>query len=337
LQAGRLRRAVNVVECTRLQRAAAAEGDTEGLRFHASVPILLRDQPLGVLNVATEDWQFLSASDLQLLSAAGLQIAAALERARLYETAQAHSDRMERELEMARVVQASLLPQKLPDTLGFGIAADWRAAREMAGDFYDVCALAGGRTGIVVADVLDKGAPAALYMVLVRSLIRAQAERSSSPAEILTEVNRQLVAQSSADMFVTVFLGILDPSTCALTYASAGHPPPLLRRAAAQGDPEPLARGGPLLGVFDEVELVDATTYFSPGDLLVVYTDGATEARNPDGELFGERRLKELVRSHGHSSAQDLLETLMSSVAAFGAEAPQSDDITVVVVRCQPD
>ena len=135
---GHLKRAVNIVECTRLLEASRDEGANQGLLFHASVPILTPTQSLGILNVATQDWQFLTAADLQLLSAVGAQVAIGLERARLFDLIQAQRSRLERELKLAREVQDSLLPEALPEIPGFSLAADWRSALEMAGDFYDI-------------------------------------------------------------------------------------------------------------------------------------------------------------------------------------------------------
>jgi serine phosphatase RsbU (regulator of sigma subunit) len=335
LRSGQLTHAVNIVECSRLQSAAEAAGDTRGLRFHASVPIRIHDQPLGVLNVATPEWQLLSASDLQLLSAMALQIAAALERARLYDLAQSQRLRMERELEMARLVQASLLPTQLPHLPGFSLAADWRSAREVAGDFYDVFPLAGGRWGIVIADVSDKGAPAALYMVLACSLIRSRAESVPSPAALLTQVNQALMAQSSVEMYVTVFYAILDPAARTLTYANAGHTRPILRRFAHPAHTEPLPGGGLVLGMFEAVSLADQTIALAPGDVLVAYTDGLTEAFNAAQEMFGEQRLTQIIRSQTTASAQELLEAIVAQVTTFADGAPQSDDTTVLVLQCQ--
>ena len=335
LRAGRLTHAVNVVECTRLQSAAEAAGDTQGLRFHATVPIIFQGRPLGILNVATDEWQFLTAPDLQLLSAAGMQIAVALERTRLVELAQSQRVRLERELEMARIVQASLLPRQLPCIPGFNLAADWRSEREVAGDFYDVFPLADGRWGIVVADVCEKGAPAALYMVLARSLIRARAEQTPSPAATLMEVNRALAEQSSAGLFVTVFYAILDPTTCTLDFTIAGHNPPIVRRASAQAPTAPLPGGGLPLGMFDEISLSDAAINLAPGDVLTLYTDGLTEAFNAGGEMFGAERLIQIVHTHPAASAEELLEAIMAQANAFAGEAPQSDDMTLLVIRCQ--
>ncbi|HEY4688215.1 MAG TPA: SpoIIE family protein phosphatase [Anaerolineae bacterium] len=334
LRAGRLTRAVNVVECTRLQSAADAADDTQGLLFHATVPIISRGRPLGILNVATDEWQFLTASDLQLLSAVGAQVAIALERARLYDLAQAQRVRLERELEMARAMQANLLPGQLPDIPGFGLAASWHSAREIAGDFYNIFPLADGRWGIVIADVADKGAAAAFYMVIAYSLIRAKAEQASSPAEALMQVNRELIAQTSAETFVTVFYAILDPATRTLTYANAGHNPPIVRRACASGHTEELPLGGLLLGMIDQVSLADATISLAPGDALVLYTDGLTEACNPQGEDYGLARLAEAITA-APAEAPALLAHLVADLATFTASEPQSDDITLFVVTSE--
>jgi len=335
LRDGRLTRAVNVVECSRLKDVAEAAGDVQGLRFHATVPIISQNGPLGVLNVATDEWQFLTTSDLQLLSAAGAQIAVALERARLYDLAQAQRTRLEQELEMARAVQASLLPEQLPHIPGFDLAADWRSAREVAGDFYDVFRLPAGRWGIVVADVTDKGAPAALYMAMVRSLIRATAERARGPAGVLRQVNRALIAQSSSNMFATVFYAVLDPAARTLTYANAGHNRPIVRRASAPTSPGTLPEGGLPVGLFHEMNVDDTTVSLAPGDVLVAYTDGLTEALNADREMFGDRRLVQIVGAHPATSAQELLEAIMARVTAFAGQVPQADDITLLVMHCQ--
>ena len=149
---GRLRRAVNVVECTRLQDSARADGDNRGLFFHASTPLIASGRMLGIINVATDEWQVFTADDLNFLSMVGSQIAVTLEWAYLYDLAREQRARLERELEMAREVQASLLPGRLPDIPGFELAASWHSAREVAGDFYDVIPLSGGRWGLVIGD-----------------------------------------------------------------------------------------------------------------------------------------------------------------------------------------
>jgi sigma-B regulation protein RsbU (phosphoserine phosphatase) len=166
--------------------------------FHTSLRIV-KKRPVGLINIATEQWEFLSPADLQFLSAAGSQVAIALERAQLHDLAETQRTRLEKELEMARAVQKSLLPTQLPNILGFTLAADWRPAREVAGDFYDFFPLPDGRWGMVLADVSGKGAPAALYMAMARSLIRSEAGRYGKPSAVLTEVNRRLLAESCND------------------------------------------------------------------------------------------------------------------------------------------
>jgi len=327
---GNLKRAVNIVECTRLQQAARDNGDNQGLMFHASVPIIASGQPLGIMNVATQDWQFLTAADLQLLSAVGAQVAIALERARLYDVTHAQRLRLERELKLAREIQDSLLPETLPQVPGFSLAADWRSALEMAGDFYDIFPLPDGRWGIVVADVSDKGAAAAMYMAMTRSLIRASASNHSNPARALNEVNQRLLAHSTSDMFVTVFYAVLDAETQTLTYANAGQNPPLLRRIS--GRIEKLTRTGAALGVLEELTLSDASLILAPGDSLVIYTDGVTDALNPQGEEYGTTRLAEALLNADQSDASRLLDHLTSDLAAFTQDVPPFDDITFFIL-----
>jgi len=330
LRAGHLVRAVNVVECTRLWDSAQADGDNQGLLFHASAPILVQDRVLGIINVATEEWQFLTAADLQFLTAVGAQVAVALERAQLYDQLNTQHLRLERELEMARDVQASLLPQQLPEIPGFSLAADWRSAREMAGDFYDVFALPDGRWAIIIADVSGKGAPAALYMAMTRSLIRASASFNASPAATLQEVNQRIRAHCSANMFVTVFYAALDARAHTLTYANAGHNPPLLRRAT--GSIEMLMPTGPLIGVFEELVLSDATLTLVPGETLAAYTDGVTDALNPQGEDYGLTRFRTALANAPMSDATLQLAHLSSDLAAFTRDVPPFDDITLFIV-----
>jgi len=331
---GNLNRAVNIVECTRLLEAARASGDNQGLLFHASVPIIASGVPLGIMNVATQDWQFLTAADLQLLSAVGAQVAIALERARLYDVTQAQRLRLERELKLAREIQDSLLPEALPQVTGFSLAADWRSALEMAGDFYDIFQLRGDRWGFVVADVSDKGAAAAMYMAMTRSLIRASASNHSGPGETLREVNQRLLAHSTSDMFVTVFYGVLDPATQTLTYANAGQNPPLVRRIA--GRIEELRRTGAALGVLEEVELLEAGLVLAPGDALVIYTDGVTDALNPQGEEYGTTRLAEALLNAASSDARRLLDDVTGDLAAFTKDVPPFDDVTFFVLVSSP-
>ncbi len=307
-------RAVNIVECTRLQAAYRHAGETEGLLFHATVPLIVQKQPVGLINIATEQWEFLSPADLQFLSAAGSQVAIALERARLHDLAETQRTRQEKELAMARAVQKSLLPNQLPDIPGFTLAADWRPAREVAGDFYDFFPLPDGRWGIVLADVSGKGAPAAFH---------------SKPSAILTEVNRRLLAECCNEMFVTVFYAIVDPVLRSLTYASAGHDPPFLRRAS--GRVERLALGGLIIGVFEDLRFSDETLKLESGDTLVAHTDGLTDTVNHQDEAYGCTRLADAIHL-APGAAQDMLAHILKDLMAFAGAVPQPDDITLLIL-----
>jgi serine phosphatase RsbU (regulator of sigma subunit) len=330
MQAGQLKRAVNVVECTRLQNAAEDQGDNQDLLFHASVPIAGLARPLGIINVATEEWQFLTAADLQLLSAVGAQVAIALERARLYDEAHLQRLRLEQELQVARQMQESLLPERLPEIPGFTLAAHWRPALEMAGDFYDIFPLADGCWGIAVADVSDKGAAAAMYMAMTRSLLRTSGLAHASPAGALKAVNGQLFAHSSSDMFVTVFYAVLDAGAHALTYANAGQNPPLLRRAG--GGMEQLIRTGMALGVAEEMELSDVTLSLGAQDSLVIYTDGLTDALDSQGRDYNLYRLNSAFATAPVSTAGSQLDHLLNDLNSFIGDVPPFDDITLFVI-----
>ena len=322
-------RAVNIVECTRLQNSVRHAGETEGLLFHATVPLIVQNRPVGLINIATEQWEFLSPADLEFLSAAGSQVAIALERARLYDLAETQRIRLEQELVMARAVQKSLLPTQTPRIPGFTLVADWRPAREVAGDFYDFFSLPDGRWGLVLADVSGKGAPAALYMAMTRSLIRSEASRHTNPSAVLTEVNRRLLKESSNAMFVTVFYAILDPVLRSLTYANAGHDPPFLRRAS--GGVERLAYGGLIMGLFEQLTLTDERLNLESRDTLVAYTDGLTDTVNHLDEDYGHTRLVDTLNS-APAAARDILAHILKDLETFAGPAPQPDDITLLIL-----
>lgn len=328
---GRLTRAVNIIECTRLRESMRAAGDNQGLLFHASVPLISQGKPLGVINVATAEWQFLTQADLHFLSAVAAHLVIALERAYFYEVAEARRIDLENELQIAREVQAGLMPREMPDIPGYGLAGAWHPAREVAGDFYDIAPLAEGRWGIVIGDVAGKGTGAALYMAMVHSLILSGALRQRSPAAVLMEVNQMMLRQSSSGILVSVFLGVLDPKKRTIEYANAGHNPPMMRRAS--GAIEPLARTGAMLGVLDELQLSDATITFGPGDAVVMYTDGVTEAWHayPRNEDYGINRLTAAIGA-APRKAGELLAHLEADLNAFVEGAPQADDVTLLVL-----
>lgn len=328
---GRLTRAVNIVECTRLRDSMRAAGDNQGLRFHASVPLISQGKPLGLINVASAEWQFMTHADLHFLSAVSAQLVIALERAHFYEVAEARRILLENELQVAREVQAGLMPREMPDIPGLGLAGAWHPALEVAGDFYDIFPLDEGRWGMVIGDVADKGTAAALYMAMVHSLILSGALRQRSPAAVLMEVNQTILRQSSSVIFVTVFLAVVDPKKQTLQYANAGHNPPIVRRAS--GAIESLTKTGSVVGVFDELQLSDTTITLGPGDAVVLYTDGVTEAWHPHprNEDYGINRLTAAIAA-APRKAGELLAHVEADLNAFTEGAPQQDDVTFLVL-----
>jgi Serine phosphatase RsbU, regulator of sigma subunit len=329
LNSGRLKRGINIFECSRLQEAAATGSSTDELKFHASVPINTNGQTIGVMNVAAREWQFLSAPDLQFMTAGARQIGGALERARLYDQVQTQHTHLTNELDMVRKVQVSLLPDKLPRIRGYGLAAYWKPAYETSGDYYNVYKLPGGRWGFIVADVSDKGASAALYMAMAHGLIRERVEFEPSPAALLSQVNKALFDLDIKTNFVTSFYGILDPANSSMKYALAGHPSPLLRKAS--GQVETLSGKGIALGIIPEVEYEEMDISMEPGESLVTFTDGTTDANNPLRETFELTQLKKAV-GLAPTSPNALLKHLKTTLRDWVKQEPNYDDITILVI-----
>jgi len=241
--------------------------------------------------------------------------------------------KMERELTLAGEVQASFLPSELPSIPGWQLAVTLKPARETSGDFYDVNPLPNGRFGILVADVVDKGVAAALCMALNWTLIRTYAaEYPTQPELVLGATNRRVLVDTDADQFVTAFYGILDPATGTLVYCNAGHSPPYLIRAQKGEDVQKLIRTGVPLGILEDRTWEQGVVQLAPGDLLVLYTDGVTEAQNPQEALFGEERLLESAQTNLGRPAQDIRDAIITDIYEFVGDAPQFDDITLAIV-----
>ncbi len=304
----------------------------KGLRSVLCVPLQVKGRTTGLVYVDNRlHAGIFDENDLDLLVAFANQAAIAIENARLYQMA-VEKGRMEQELQMAREIQRSLLPAEPPDLPGYELAADWQAAREVAGDFYDFIELTeSDQLGVLIADVSDKGAPAAIFMAVARSLIRGNAAGASTPLEAIRRANRQIVADSRAGMFVTAFYLLFSPNSGRVQYVNAGHNLPLLRRAS--GELVELEMGGMALGWFVENPLVERELILEPGDLLVLYTDGVTDACNLAKEEFGLQRLWNLVDTCGELGAQETLDCINRAVSRFVGDAPAADDITLVVIR----
>lgn len=272
-----------------------------------------------------------SEHEVEVLKGIADQAAVAIERARLGEQAE-FKKRMDYELGLARQIQISFLPHQPPQLPGYEIASEWRAAREVSGDFYDFIPLHNGRLGLVIADVSDKGLPASLFMALTRTIIRTMAFGKPTPREALERANDVILADARADMFVTAFYGVLHPESGALDYTNAGHNPPLLYRYADKSVTV-LTAHGIALGIYPNAEEPQEQIALQPGDMLVLYTDGITDALNQSEKEFGMERLAALIAAHGALSAQALLQQILRAVEEFSAGVPQFDDLTMVVLK----
>jgi serine phosphatase RsbU (regulator of sigma subunit) len=235
------------------------------------------------------------------------------------------------ELDIARALQIAILPATFPVKPGCDGAARMIPATTMGGDFYDFIELPDGRIGLVMADVSGKGVPAAFFMAVARTNLRDLAPQYLEPGACLAQTNAMLCAQNPMELFVTVFYCVFDTSTGTLRYANGGHNPPYVRRA--DGSVEALTgAGGLALGVMPGVNYPDHTVQLLPGDRLVLYTDGVTEAFNSADEPYGVERLLAEVKAHGDGGATALIERICRSVTVFADAAPQSDDITLTVL-----
>jgi serine phosphatase RsbU (regulator of sigma subunit)/DNA-binding response OmpR family regulator len=236
------------------------------------------------------------------------------------------------ELRVARTLQQSILPTTFPPHGSYTGHAMMRAVRMIGGDFYDMFSLGDDRLGVVVGDVSGKGVPAALFMVLARTIVQDVALRQLSPAACLTEANRLLIARNPLSLFVTVIYGILDSRTGLFTFSSGGHAMPYVMRAAgaieiAHGKPSPL------LGLIDEASYAEHTVSLVPGDGLMLFTDGLTECFNRAGEPYGEARLHARLAAGGPAAPDMLLTDLIADLDGFAAGCPASDDVTALMVR----
>ena len=246
--------------------------------------------------------------------------------------------KMAKELALAGEVQKSFFPQEMPDIPDWQLSITMKSARETSGDFFDTISLPRGYVGILMADVVDKGVAAALFMALSWSLLRTYAgDFPTHPETVLTSVNQRIVEDTSAKQFVTVFYAVLDPARRRLVYSNAGHTPPIVVNANTGDVIHRLEHTGKPLGLFEEEIWEQKVVELVPGDLMVIYTDGITEAQNEEGEFFDENRLVESVQSHLEFPAQNLVDALLMDVQSFMGKTPQSDDIALAVLSQKID
>jgi len=268
---------------------------------------------------------------IELIKGVAQQTTLAIQNERLKEE-MVGRERVEREFQLARQIQKTFLPQSIPGVDGWDFDLRWRTAREVGGDFYDAFPTRDNRIAFAIADVSDKGMPAALYMTVTRTLIRATSQSITSPAEVLDRVNELLFEESQNGMFVTGIFGLLDPKTGLFEYANAGHNLPLLFRGDTRRI-EKLAKGGIAMGVIENAKYVCHKLQMEERDTLLLYTDGVTEAFSSSGEQFSETRLINALQENLYGSASELLQSLEDLINVFRKGEPPSDDLTMLAIH----
>ena len=308
------------------------------------VPMFVEGQVTGILSLQNiEEENAFQKSHVRLLQTLAASMSVALENARLWEQENLYRRALEREFEIGREIQAGFLPVDLPRPKGWDIAASLQPAREVAGDFYDVYELPEELLGLVIGDVCDKGLGAALFMTLVRSLLRTVANMDfyartnpghyESPAERIRNaihITNNYIVETHGDtgMFATIFFGILNPHTGVLTYINGGHQPPLLIH---QGDVVRLVKTGPAVGVVPDVDYSIGEVVIGNGDLFFAYTDGLTDTANPDGETICEEDMIPILC--GDQTLGSALNQIQKRVRSYSGGARQVDDITMLAIR----
>lgn len=322
------------LDTLRLESPFLAQLRADGTRL--IVPLRSQGELVGILTLGSRrSEQEYASDDKAFLRQLALHAAPALRVAQLVRQQRAEArerERIAQELKVARLIQQTLLPRSVPQIAGWEITPYYEPAREVGGDFYDFIALPNGHLGLVIADVTDKGVPAALVMATTRSILRAAATRLEAPGAVLARVNDMLVPDIPPNMFVTCFYAVLDPATGRLQFANAGHDVPYWRSATGALH-ELRARGMPL-GLMEGMIYEADEVQIGPGDHLLLYSDGLVEAHNPRRDMFSFERLADLVAAAPQSGAA-LIAQLLAELAAFtGAGWVQEDDITLLAVAC---
>jgi phosphoserine phosphatase RsbU/P len=303
-----------------------------GLRSILCVPLKVKDEIKGVVYADNRfEAGIFTQADLELLTTIAAIAAIAIENARLYQMA-IEKGRLDREMQMAREMQTSFLPSEVPQVPGWQFSARWDPAREVAGDYFDFIPSGENNLGLVIADVTDKGAAAALFMVFSNSIVRASIHPSLTPAISIRNANRLICAKSPNAMFVSLVYALLEPDTGQVHYVNAGHNPPLYYHAAAD-KLELLTRTGMVLGIDPETPYDQRALVIDPGDFLLLYTDGLTDAIDKDECAFGMERLEKIVYESRAVSADELLNRLEEALFTHMGETAPIDDITMLVAK----
>jgi len=299
-------------------------------RLLIAVPISIKNDIFGMMLVEeAEKGHRFRARRIEIIHGIAQQAALAIQND-LLQQEMVVRERLETEVQLARQIQQTFIPQSLPTLDAWQFAARWRTARQVGGDFYDVIELPNNKLGLFIADVADKGMPAALFMALTRTLLRAAAIERNSPVDVLRRVNDQLLPDTRQGMFVTAVYGVLDNESGDFTFVNAGHNPPFWVKV--NGEVEKLTRTAIALGVVEQPKMQERTISLAEGDMLLLYTDGLTEAFSPAGELFGDERLADSLGCIP-CSADEILMAVEERVNEFIDTIPLGDDMTMLAIK----
>lgn len=296
-----------------------------------SVPLKTKGKLIGVLNVFNKiSKDGFSPNDQRMLSIIATQSAQVVENARLYDEEQSLK-KIEEELNFATDIQTNLLPKSNPQIDGFDIAGKSIPAKEVGGDYYDFISIDENKNAICLGDISGKGLPAAMLMANLQATLRGQAIFSSSSGECLTRANKLLYRSTDRQKFATLFYGILDSPKDIFHFSNAGHDPPFFIDSNKQVTR--LTKGGTVLGFMEEYQFEEDSIKLNTGDTVIIYSDGITEALNEQDEEFGEERFLAIIKDSILLKAVNIIEAVFDAVKAFVQDVPQSDDITIVVIK----
>jgi serine phosphatase RsbU (regulator of sigma subunit)/putative methionine-R-sulfoxide reductase with GAF domain len=299
-------------------------------RLLLAVPVVIKNDPFGVLLLEESGkGRRYRTRQNEIITGMAQQMALAIQNDRLQQSIVAR-ERLETEATLARQIQQTFIPETLPSRPGWDFAARWLTAREVGGDFYDVIQLTEQKIGLFIADVADKGMPAALFMALTRTLMRAAILEADFPEEVIRRVNKLLLPDTRQGMFITLFYAVLDLESSEFTYVNAGHNPPIWIRS--NNKMERLTRTAIALGLMEDPKVEQSVIRMEAGDRLFMYTDGVTEAISPSGEFFGEESLQLVLVSNHTDSARGLLEKVEKHIDDFTGSQPLADDMTMLAI-----
>jgi serine phosphatase RsbU (regulator of sigma subunit) len=288
-----------------------------------------KGKKIGVIQIVNKLNGYFSNDDIKFLDLLSLDACLAIENSRLFKEA-VEKERLEKELEVAASIQKMILPKTIPQVEGFEIAGMNIPTKQVGGDYFDVIPLPGGKVALVIADATGKGVPAALLISTLQACLRAYLESNLRLEELMLRVNRVIFRNSTDNKFISFFIGILDPSSKKLEIVNAGHNPPLIARNCNLIN---LPNTGVLLGCFESAEFVRKDYLLESNDVLVMFTDGITEANNAKGETYGDERLEKMIIENCNMTAHKLKDAIYKDVKLFEGGAEQTDDITMLIVK----